>query len=188
MTPNASLPTLTPMRNQTIHIRPAEFKDAESIFTLIKKHPEEVLARPIGDIVQNIDRFIVCEKDHQVVGTVSWYILPEIGSPKEPSIEIKSLAVDPDHLGIGIGTQLVTEAIKHITTLQPAQIIALTFTPEFFKRFNFTQVAKETLMHKIYAGCINCTKYDSPFTCPEVAMQFDPSSAFKAPQPEKPES
>jgi len=25
-------------------------------------------------------------------------------------------------------------------------------------------------MHKIYTGCINCTKYDSPFTCPEVAM------------------
>jgi len=22
-------------------------------------------------------------------------------------------------------------------------------------------------------GCINCAKYDSPFTCPEVAMAID---------------
>jgi hypothetical protein len=28
-------------------------------------------------------------------------------------------------------------------------------------------------MHKIYMGCINCTKYSNPFTCPEIAMALD---------------
>ena len=157
-------------------IRSAEFRDAESIFTLIKKHPDEVLPRPIGDIVQHIDRFLVCERSGKVVGTISWHILPEIGSPKEPSIEIKSLAVDPDCLNVGIGTRLVTEAIEHIKTLKPVQVIALTFTPEFFRKFGFEEVAKEKLMHKIYAGCINCTKYDSPFTCPDTAMSLKMST------------
>ena len=48
--------------------------------------------------------------------------------------------------------------------------MVLTFAPEFFRQFGFREVPKETLMHKLYMGCINCTKYDSPFTCPEVAM------------------
>jgi hypothetical protein len=26
-------------------------------------------------------------------------------------------------------------------------------------------------MHKLYTGCINCTKHTDPFTCPEIAMK-----------------
>ena len=26
------------------------------------------------------------------------------------------------------------------------------------------------IMHKLYTGCINCTKHADPFTCPEKAM------------------
>ncbi|NLB60040.1 MAG: hypothetical protein GX806_03050 [Lentisphaerae bacterium] len=55
-------------------------------------------------------------------------------------------------------------------TFQPAQIVVLTFSPDYFRRFGFREVPKKSLMHKLYIGCINCTKYDSPFTCPEVAM------------------
>ena len=57
--------------------------------------------------------------------------------------------------------------------LEPAQVIALTFTPAFFVQMGFREVPKQGLMHKIYTGCINCTKYDSPFTCPERAMALD---------------
>ena len=34
----------------------------------------------------------------------------------------------------------------------------------------FTIVPKTSLMHKLYIGCINCVKHESPFTCPEQAM------------------
>ena len=56
----------------------------------------------------------------------------------------------------------------------PAQCVVLTFSPEFFRKLGFIEVPKESLMHKLYAGCINCTKYDNPFTCPEVAMALEP--------------
>lgn len=154
-------------------LRPAEFRDAEQIFALIKAFPNEILPRPIGDIVQNIDRFLVSEVDGQVVGTVSWAVLPEMGAPRHPYIEIKSLAVAKGFQGRGIGRDLVTRAIHRITPMHPARVIALTFTPPFFKALGFVEVPKEQLMHKIYMGCINCTKYDSPFTCPEVAMALD---------------
>ena len=151
-------------------IRPAEFGDANAVFSLIKRFPDEILARPISDIVQNIDRFIVCEAHGKIVGAVSWQILPEIGAPQRPSVEIKSLAVKDSHHRSGIGRALVSGAIERIRPLHTAQVIALTFTPQFFERLGFKRIPKAKLMHKIYAGCINCTKYDSPFTCPEVAV------------------
>lgn len=158
------------MNTDSPHIRPAEFRDAQAIFELIKSFPNELLPRAQSDIVENIDRFLVCELAGSIIGTVSWQIMPEIGAPRRASVEIKSLAVDSKHARTGIGRKLVRRAIDRIRPLDPAQIIALTFTPAFFGKLGFAVVPKETLMHKIYAGCINCTKYDSPFTCPEVAM------------------
>ena len=151
-------------------VRSAGFADAEAIYGLIKEYPQELLARAVTDIVQNIDRFLVCEFRGKVVGTVSWAILPEIGRSLHPTVEIKSLAVTASAQHKGVGSALVHAAIKRIRGLKPAQIIVLTFTPEFFRSLGFSEVPKDTLMHKLYMGCINCAKYDSPFTCPEVAM------------------
>lgn len=161
------------MKKDVYKIRSAGFEDAEVIFNLIKKYPEELLPRPISDIVQNIDRFLVCEIDGKLAGTISWQILPEIGAPREPSVEIKSLAVEENYHKSGIGRALVKNAIDRIKLLHPSQIIVLTFSPGFFQKLGFKEVSKEKLMHKIYMGCINCTKYDSPFTCPEIAMVLD---------------
>ena len=83
----------------------------------------------------------------------------------------------------GIGKALVQAAIEKISSYDPAQIVALTFTPEFFERLGFSRIAKETLIHKIYAGCVNCSKYDSPFTCPEVAMAINVRKPAKSTKP-----
>ena len=161
-----------PAMNDTLSfaVRPAGFADVETIFGLIKEHPQELLARPVYDIVQNVDRFLICEGEGQILGTVSWGILPEIGTARQPTVEIKSLAVRPGYLRCGIGRRMVGAAIEHVQRLAPSQIIVLTFTPEFFRKLGFREVPKASLMHKLYMGCINCAKYDSPFTCPEVAM------------------
>jgi amino-acid N-acetyltransferase len=152
-------------------IRPAEFSDASGVFDLIKSHPQELLPRAVGDIVQNIDRFLVAQVGDATVGVVSWRILPEIGmTSSDHSVEIASLAVADGYQGKGIGSALVDAAIQRIRPLNTTQIVVLTFTPEYFRKLGFKEIPKTQLMHKIYAGCINCTKYDSPFTCPEVAM------------------
>lgn len=156
--------------NHAVVIRPAGFQDAGAIFSLIRSYPDYLLPRALGDLIQNIDRCLVAELAGQVVGTVSWQILPEIGVSGNPSVEIKSLAVRDSERGHGIGYRLVTEAIKRIAVFRPREIIVLTFGPAFFERFGFVVTPKERLMHKLYMGCMNCTRFDSPFTCPEVAM------------------
>ena len=154
-------------------IRPAGFEHADAIFGLVKQFPQELLPRTITDIVQNIDRFLVCMAGDEMAGAVSWQVLPELGRSHHPAVEIKSLAVTVAHQGKGLGRALVEAAIAHIRTMHPERIIVLTFTPAFFINLGFREVPKEELMHKLYMGCVNCTKYDSPFTCPEVAMVMD---------------
>ncbi len=156
--------------DSSYQIRAAGFHDVEAIFALIKSFPDELVARALPDLVQNIDRFVVAESNGEVIGTAAWAILPEIGKARQPTVEIKSVAVRRDFQGHGIGRALVERVIDRVRELKPAQILVLTFRPEFFARLGFVKVPKETLMHKLYIGCLNCTKYDSPFTCPEVAM------------------
>ncbi len=157
-------------KKEEILVRNAKFEDAKILYLLIKEHPREVLPRSVSDIIENIDRFVVAEADGHMVGVASWQILPDIGRAKDPSVEIKSVSVSKDYQGHGVGTALIQSVLKRVKAFNPYQIVVLTFSPGYFKRFGFSEVPKETLMHKLYMGCINCTKYDSPFTCPEKAM------------------
>ncbi len=157
---------------QEIIIRTAGFEDAATIFSLIQNAAACLVPRSLGDLIQNIDRCLVAQRHEQVIGTVSWQILPEIGRCTNPAVEIKSLVVRDAERGAGVGQQLVKSAVKRISLFRPREIIVLTFTPDFFARLGFTLTSKERLMHKLYTGCMNCTRYDSPFTCPEVAMSL----------------
>jgi N-acetylglutamate synthase-like GNAT family acetyltransferase len=154
-------------------IRPAVLKDAEQIFNLIRSHKDDLISRPIGDIIQNIDRFVVCEAADRVVGCAAWQILPEIGEPERASVEIQSVAVHADYRRHHIGTRIVANILSTIRRFQPAQAIVLTFAPEFFGTLGFKVIPKTQVMHKLYMGCINCTKHANPFTCPEIAMALD---------------
>ncbi len=94
--------------------RNAGFEDAGAIYALIKEHPREVVPRAISDIVQNIDRFLVCEARNRIIGTAAWQILPEIGKALNPSIEIKSVAISRHDQHQGIGSALVKAVIRRI--------------------------------------------------------------------------
>jgi argininosuccinate lyase / amino-acid N-acetyltransferase len=155
-------------------IRKACFGDGQAIFRCIKAHPNELVPRPLSDILLNIDRFLVAELDGQIVGTASWAVLPELDPAKNPSIEIQSVSVRDDLQKHGLGRELVEAAIARVAEFKPDQVIVLTFTPPFFAKLGFTPIPKEKILYKLYKGCMNCAKYDSPLTCPEVAMAYTP--------------
>lgn len=151
-------------------VRNASFADSAGIFRCIKDWPDELVPRSMSNILQNIDRFLVAERGGEIVGTIAWSILPELDPEASPSIEIQSVSVRRDLQREGIGRRLVERAIRRVAKYRPGQVIVLTFAPAFFGRLGFVRVSKETLMYKLYKGCMNCAKYSSPFTCPEIAM------------------
>jgi amino-acid N-acetyltransferase len=154
-------------------IREAVLTDAYSIFDLIRSHPEELISRSLSDIVENIDRFVVATQAGRIVGCASWHILPEIGEPERASVEIRSVAIEEGLRRTGLGSAIVRAILERIRPLHPAQAVVLTFAPAFFRGLGFREVPKTQLMHKIYMGCVNCTKHANPFTCPEIAMVLE---------------
>jgi len=159
--------------NSEYVIRPAHLNDSEAIFNLIRRHSDELIVKPIGDIISNIDRFMVCEFGGVIKGCATWDIIPEIGEPKNASVEIQSVAVDAELRGNDAGTKLVKTILDSVRRFDPAQAIVLTFAPEFFRKLGFREIPKTSVMHKLYMGCINCTKHANPYTCPEIAMAYD---------------
>ena len=151
-------------------IRPASLADAEAIFVLIQAHADLLVPRSLANIIANIDRFFVAEIDGAVVGCVSYTIHPELGDAKKAMVEIQSLAVLSALRRQGIGGTLVEAVAARVKPIEPKELLTLTFTPEFFASLGFKEIPKTQVMHKLYTGCINCTKHKDPFTCPEKAM------------------
>ena len=163
------------MTRDAIQLRKARFGDGRAIFQRSKAHPNELVPRPLSDIMLNIDRFLVAELDGEIVATASWSVLPELDPTKNPSIEIQSVSVRDDLQKQGLGRRMVEAAMELVAEFKPDQLIVLTFTPPFFAKLGFHPIPKEKILYKLYKGCMNCAKYDSPLTCPEVAMALTPA-------------
>ncbi len=152
-------------------VRAATLKDAEKIFALIARNSDRLIPRSLGDIVEHIDRFIIAEAEGEMVGCAAYQIHPEIGRAEEATVEIVSVAVKSIFRQRGIGRLLVEAIIDNVKRFCPKEVLVLTFTPEFFAKLGFIEIPKTEVMHKLYTGCINCTKHADPFTCPERAMK-----------------
>lgn len=151
-------------------VRPATLKDAERIFALINLNRDLLVPRSMGNIVENIDRFVVAECDGSFAGAAAFQVHPEIGNPEAATVEIQSVAVKTPLRGMGIGRLLVESVIARVAAFRPKEVLVLTFSPEFFAKLGFSEIPKTNVMHKLYTGCINCTKHADPYTCPEKAM------------------
>lgn len=150
--------------------RSATLRDAERIRALIHLHMDELVPRSLGNVVENVDRFLVVELDGEIVGCAAYQIWPELGDPLKAAVEVQSVAVRAPFRRMGVGRMLVQAVIDRVRPFSPAEVVVLTLTPAFFKSLGFSEIPKAHIMHKLYAGCINCTKHADPFTCPEKAM------------------
>ena len=155
---------------RTFALRAARLSDAERIFALIRSHTDQLVPKPMGDIVASIDRFVVAEVNGEMVGCAAYSILPEIGAAEHATVELQSVAVVSSHRKLGIGRALIETLLKRIAVFQPADALVLTFAPGFFAKLGFEEIPKSKVMHKLYSGCLHCTKQADPFTCPEIAM------------------
>ncbi len=151
-------------------IRQAKLSDAERICALIRLNDDQLVPRSLGNVVESIDRFFVAEADGEMAGCASYQVHPELGSPEGATVEIVSVAVKSVFRRRGIGRALVEAVADRAAAFAPREMVVLTFAPEFFGSLGFTAIPKTKVMHKLYTGCINCTKHTDPFTCPEIAM------------------
>ena len=144
-------------------IRKAKIKDIKQIQELIGcfARMDVMLPRSLNELYENIRDFWVYEDKGKVVGCaalhVSW----------DDLAEIKSLAVAKNKQGKGIGRDLAAACIAEAKVMGAKKIFALTYKPEFFKKLGFKKIKQSALPHKIWAECINCSKFPN---CKEIPL------------------
>jgi amino-acid N-acetyltransferase len=144
-------------------IRPATIHDVPRLAEVINSHAElgKMLFKSYAQLYEDLRDFGVCEADGQVVGCVALTII------WADLAEIRSLAVDDEFRGKGIGTQLIEWTIEEARRLGIRRLMALTYEQRFFGKFAFEVVSKETLPLKVWSDCVRCPKREG---CDEIAV------------------
>ncbi|HJL66839.1 MAG TPA: N-acetyltransferase [Arenicellales bacterium] len=154
------------MNNGSITIRPATIGDVPAIHHLIEVYAEEgkLLHRPMNELYRHLREFFIAERDSKVIGCGALEIYTEhLG-------EIRSLAVDPQSSGEGVGREITLLAIDEARKIGLHRLMALTYVPGFFHKLGFKTVDKSTLPEKIWGVCIKCSRFND---CDETAAVMD---------------
>jgi amino-acid N-acetyltransferase len=146
-------------------IRRATLRDVKSIHRLIAEQAQSghILARAMSELYSQVKDFIVNEDDGsgEIVGCGALQIV------WEDLAEIRSLAVQTDYQGQGVGTALIEALLEESGQMGVSKVFVLTYRPELFQRLGFALMDKSLLPHKIWADCIRCTKFPE---CDEIAL------------------
>lgn len=151
-------------------VRNAKITDAEAIFSLVSSYAEQdkMLSRSLADIYENLQTFTVAELNGNIAGCCALQII------WSDLTEIKSLAIDEQSKGKGVGSAIVRAAIEQARQLGVLTIFALTLTPDFFEKLGFTKIQKDALPKKVWSDCAKCPKQQN---CDETAVIKNISAA-----------
>ncbi|UWG98656.1 N-acetyltransferase [Dehalobacter sp. DCM] len=148
-----------------ITYRRAKLSDVEDILSLINYYAEQgiMLPRTRSTLYEGIREVIVAVDgdSDRVVGTGSLHII------WDDLAEIRTLAVDENYRGQGIGRKIIDLLLDEARELHCPKVFTLTYQVEFFKHMGFTLTDKNAMPHKVWRDCINCVKFPN---CDENAM------------------
>ncbi len=146
-------------------IEKARISDAVQMHKLINyfADKDEMLARPLSEIYENIRDYFVIRQGEQVIACAALHVM------WSDLAEIKSVAVAEDSQGRGIGDQLVEVCLQEAKELGIPTVFCLSYKPAFFEKFGFSQVDKMELPRKVWTECYRCPKFPN---CDEVALIY----------------
>lgn len=145
-------------------IRKARLEDVKEVYALIAQHSRNghILPRPIVELYGQVRDFSVWEDDRgKLAGCGALQIV------WQDLAEIRSLAIEPEYEGRGLGTSLVESLMEEAREMGVERVFVLTYRIRFFERLGFARMEKSELPHKIWADCIKCAKFPE---CDETAL------------------
>jgi len=140
----------------------AELGDAAAIAWLLRRLAPETIPVPENEIRCDIDRYRVVRQGDEIVATAALMPLDR------NHLELRSVAVDPECGGRGLGTQLVS-ALQWEVLLQGRHLRCVTVNPGFFERMGFSRIPMRRVPPK--PGRDDCTAGRA-----RVAMEWRPKS------------
>ena len=151
------------MNGHSLEVSQAILEDVPGIARLLRFYSEAdlLLPRSEGDIYNSLRDFFVVRKDKEIIACGALLIYTkDLG-------EVRSLAVDLDHQGLGLGWALVSRIEQEARQLGLSKLMALTYVENFFVKMDFEVVEMTVLPEKVWSACINCHKFQN---CDEIAV------------------
>ncbi len=147
-------------------VRNAKISDVPAIHSLVTCYAEldKMLFRSMADIYENLQTFKVAEVGGRVAGCCALQVV------WSDLAEIKSLAIDKDTAGRGVGNALVQAAMQQARDFGIPKLFALTLKPEFFIKMGFEKIDTDSLPMKVWSDCAKCPKQDH---CDEIAVIYN---------------
>lgn len=120
----------------TITIRAALPKDVRRIAELVAPFANRriLIAKDLITYFEHVQEFLVAEEEERIVGCGALHVL------WEDIAEIRTLAVQSDRQGAGIGRRLLEALEARANDLGIQRLFCLTFETDFFGRHGFTEI------------------------------------------------
>jgi amino-acid N-acetyltransferase len=160
-------------RRGRITLRTAEASEARKLYALIQANLEEghLLPRTVSELTAHAVRFVVAVRRRRIIGCA------ELAALSPQVAEVRSLAVDRDARGSGIGVMIVDELRRRARRESFEKLCAFTHAPGYFSQMGFSIVPHTWLLEKIFTDCVKCPHFRK---CGQYAMVVPLDSAFDA--------
>jgi amino-acid N-acetyltransferase len=129
-----------------ISIRPARTPDVTAVRQLVSHYTGDgrLLAKAPVTLYEDVQEFIVAEADGVVVGCGALHVMWEdLG-------EVRTLAVDPQRTGEGIGGLILDHLIARARDLGLGRLFCLTFEVDFFRGRGFDEIEGSPVDHEVF--------------------------------------
>lgn len=143
--------------------RKARMADVPHLLELINNFAAKgiMLPRTEFEMAENLRDFTVVSAGETLAGCGALHFYTPL------TAEIRSLAVDPQWQGHGIGRTLMDALEAEARDFGLDSVFAFTYIPDFFGKLGFIEIERGELPLKAWKDCLRCPKFQC---CDEIAV------------------
>ena len=138
-----------------ITIRQVTLSDLDEILAIEEANPssEEAFSRQSLEesIRKSAGTFLVARDENQLVGYVLGALVSRSYTQTSLNLEIKRVAIHPDHRGQGLGTLLLA-TLKQVAVEEGVKCLRLTCPDDFLSYFEMNGFVEEEVPEALYAS------------------------------------
>ena len=127
-------------------VRDAVTSDVPGIRRMVDSYTLDgrLLAKAMVNLYEDVQEFVVAAEGNTVIGCGALHVL------WEDLAEVRTLAVDPDHLRTGVGTQILSGLLEKARRIGIKRVFCLTFETSFFAKHGFVEIEGTPVDHDVF--------------------------------------
>lgn len=128
-------------------VRRARAADVRGIRALVAPYVESraIVPKPVVSYYESVPEFRVVELDGRIVACGAVHVM------WDDVAEVRTLAVDPQVKGHGVGSLLLAQLLQDARELGVKRVFCLTFETRFFGRHGFVEIEGAPVTPAVYA-------------------------------------